>query len=58
VVIDTHTGALPLPGDPDTMTEVFLDGTQPTSPDLPDAGPAAGEVIVPERADAGVVRER
>ncbi len=38
VTIDTHTGLLPPPGDPDTMEEVFLDGTQPTTTDLPDAG--------------------
>jgi len=38
VVIDTHTGVLPPPGDPDTMAEVFLEGTQPTSTDAPDAG--------------------
>jgi len=39
--IDTHTGALPPPGDPDTMDEVFLDGTQPTSIGVGDAGVAA-----------------
>ncbi len=31
VTIDTHTGLLPPPGDPDTMDEVFLDGTEPTT---------------------------
>jgi penicillin-binding protein 1A len=48
VTIDTHTGALPLPGDPDTMEEIFLEGTQPTSPDLGDAGMGVGA------GDAGV----
>jgi len=38
VTIDTHTGRLPEIGDPDTMEEVFLDGTQPTTTELPDAG--------------------
>jgi penicillin-binding protein 1A len=37
-LIDTHTGLLPPPGDPDTMEEVFLEGTQPTTTELPDAG--------------------
>ena len=37
VVIDTHTGVLPTPGDPDTMEEVFLDGTEPTTTEV-DAG--------------------
>jgi penicillin-binding protein 1A len=57
VVIDTHTGALPLPGDPDTMEEIFLEGTQPTSPDLGDAGVASA---VDAAADAmpQVSRER
>jgi penicillin-binding protein 1A len=57
VVIDTHTGALPLPGDPDTMEEIFLEGTQPTSPDLGDAGVASA---VDAAADAmpQVARER
>ncbi len=48
VAIDTHTGALPPPGDPDTMDEVFLDGTQPTTTDAPDAGVAV------DAKDAGV----
>jgi penicillin-binding protein 1A len=38
VTVDTHTGMLPPPGDPDTMEEVFLDGTQPTTTELPDGG--------------------
>jgi len=38
VVIDTHTGALPAPGDTDTMDEVFLVGTEPTSTEAGDAG--------------------
>jgi penicillin-binding protein 1A len=41
VQIDTHTGVLPPPGDPDTMEEVFLDGTQPTTTEAPDAGMGA-----------------
>jgi penicillin-binding protein 1A len=48
VAIDTHTGMLPPVGDPDTMEEVFLDGTQPTTTDAPDAG------VVPP--DAGPAR--
>ena len=43
VSIDVHTGLLPHPGDPDTMDEVFLEGTQPTTADASDAG-APGEV--------------
>jgi len=39
-VIDRHTGALPLVGDPDTMEEIFLDGTEPKTTDAPDAGGA------------------
>jgi penicillin-binding protein 1A len=38
VTISKQTGALPMPGDPDTMQEVFLEGTQPTSTDVGDAG--------------------
>ncbi len=38
VTISKQTGALPMPGDPDTMEELFLDGTQPTSIDVGDAG--------------------
>jgi penicillin-binding protein 1A len=42
VSIDTHTGLLPPVGDPDTMDEVFLDGTQPTTTEAPDAGSEPG----------------
>jgi penicillin-binding protein 1A len=48
--IDKHTGLLPPPGDPDTMDEVFLDGTQPVTTDLPDAGHPDGSN---EARDAG-----
>ncbi len=57
VVIDSHTGALPLPGDPDTMEEIFLEGTQPTSPDPGDAGAVGAADAAPE-GESQVVRER
>jgi penicillin-binding protein 1A len=41
VEIDAKSGKLPYPGDTDTLTEVFLDGTEPTvvaNPYLDDAG--------------------
>ena len=43
VAIDTKTGKLPWAGDPDTMDEIFLQGTEPTdTADVPDGGaPAA-----------------
>jgi penicillin-binding protein 1A len=51
VVIDTHTGMLPVPGDPDTMDEVFLDGTQPVSSDVGDAGVLADANEPPPRRE-------
>jgi penicillin-binding protein 1A len=41
VVIDRKTGKLPPPGDPDTMEEVFLEGTEPSAEAEEDAGPPA-----------------
>jgi penicillin-binding protein 1A len=47
VTIDTRTGELPYPDDPETMDEVFLAGTEPVetaSPAADDAGVDAGIV--------------
>jgi penicillin-binding protein 1A len=47
VAIDTRTGELPYPDDPETMDEVFLAGTEPVetaSPAAVDAGVDAGVV--------------
>ncbi len=53
VVIDKATGKLPYADDPDTMSELFLDGSEPSEtaePPAPDAGAAYEE-------DAGAAAE-
>jgi penicillin-binding protein 1A len=47
VAIDTHTGELPYPDDPEVMDEVFLAGTEPVetaAPPVADAGADTGVV--------------
>jgi penicillin-binding protein 1A len=47
VAIDTHTGELPYPDDPEVMDEVFLAGTEPVE--------TAAPPVVDAGADTGVV---
>ena len=51
--IDTHSGKLAYPGDEDVMTEVFLQGTEPTEVSEPYAGDGGAEGGRPLEADAG-----